>query len=81
MNAFEQHPDTTWKVIHRTLLPYLIRNEYSNRYEKIFGEIYDKLDPNDNNNQPLNSNYINGFYHQSRAFFLKPESDQQEDNK
>lgn len=75
--AFSQRPMTTWRVLEEKLAPYktsLLKNkpglEFS--YEKLIGEIFDKIRPDDTKlNTPLSELYVLGYYHQRKEFYRK----------
>lgn len=74
MNAFAQHPDSTWLVIYKLLQPYLAKNKRSNYYGKLIGEIYQKIDATTLYNKPLNARFIAGFYVQNTDLYTKKDN-------
>ncbi len=72
---FREHPNQTWKIISEALVPYIIKlGETSKRYQKMLGEISDKIDPDEfAEAKNLDGRMALGFYAQKNYMFTKQE--------
>lgn len=74
MNAFSQHPFTTWPILYKQVLPYEAKLEVGmrNYYKKLIGNISDMIAATDyENDKPLDGLYLLGYFCQRQAFFNK----------
>lgn len=77
MNAFANHPERTWKVIHSSLQPYLVRlGRGAVIWTRILDEISSKFKLEDFNNQPLSGKYLLGFSSQRHELYQKKDKNQ-----
>lgn len=74
MNAFAGQPHRTWKTIHESLQPYLVREGSKAVYaQREIQEIMGLFEEGEYNNQPLNGDYLLGYYNQRQALYTKKE--------
>ncbi|MFD2868232.1 type I-C CRISPR-associated protein Cas8c/Csd1 [Kurthia populi] len=74
MNAFAGQPHRTWKTIHESLQPYLVREGSKAVYaQREIQEIMGLFEEGEYNNQPLNGDYLLGYYNQCQALYTKKE--------
>lgn len=77
MNAFANHPERTWKVIHAALQPYQVRlGREAVIWTRIIDEISSKFKLEDFNNQPLSGKYLLGFSSQRHELYQKKDKNQ-----
>lgn len=76
IQQFSQRPFRTWKQIHESLIPYLMRQgENASYYKKLIGEVEALFAPEDFIcNSPLTGEYLLGFYCQRQKMWEKKES-------
>ena len=74
MNAFMNQPYRTWATIHESLQPYLERAGSKAAYaQRELEEIMGLFEEGEYNNQPLNGDYLLGYYNQRQALYTKKE--------
>ena len=74
MNAFMNQPYRTWTTIHESLQPYLEREGSKANYaQRELEEITGLFEEGEYNNQPLNGDYLLGYYNQRQALYTKKE--------
>lgn len=76
MQQFSQRPFRTWKQIHESLIPYIMRQgENASYYKKLIGEVEALFAPEDFTcDSPLTGEYLLGFYCQRQKMWEKKES-------
>ena len=73
MQQFSQHPFQTWKQIHDSLAPYLVRlGGKAYYYKNLISEVTGLFDPEDFvNNKPLTGEYLLAYYCQRQKMWEK----------
>lgn len=81
MNAFSRYPARTWGVIQSNIQPYQARlGTKVTYYNKLIDKVGSMIKPEDFTNQPLNSQYLLGFYSQRHALYSKKSGDPVEED-
>lgn len=77
MNAFSQHPFTTWPLLYKQILPYEGKMTAPLRgyYKKIIGTIFDTIEKTDyENDAPLDGRFLLGYFCQRQSLLTKKET-------
>ena len=77
MNAFSQHPFTTWPLLYKQILPYEGKMSAPLRgyYKKIIGIICDTIEKTDyENDAPLDGRFLLGYFCQRQSLLTKKET-------
>lgn len=76
MQQFSQHPFQTWKQIHDSLTPYLMRlGNKAYYYKNLIAEVKGLFDPDDYiDNRPLTGEYLLAYYCQRQKMWAKKEA-------
>ena len=80
-NKYVQRPAATLIVLKNKIVPYLNKlkrkkNGLYIKYQKIFQEIFEKIDGREAKlTGKLSDTYILGYYHQKESFYQKQEAD------
>lgn len=79
MNAFSNHPVTTWKIIQANLTPYYSRLKNNGLYyQQLLSEIGESFDMEDFTDASLNGKYLLGYYSQRYELNKKNEKNTEE---
>jgi CRISPR-associated protein Csd1 len=80
MQQFSQRPFQTWKQIHESLTPYMIRLGGAHFYKNLIAQVI-SLNPEAlEGNRPLTGEYLLGYYCQRQRLLEKREDTPSEDN-
>jgi CRISPR-associated protein Csd1 len=84
MQQFSQRPLRTWKQIHDSLTPYILRLGGAYYYKNLIAEVQGLFDPDDfMRDKPLTGEYLLGYYCQRQKLLEKKDkssSDKGESN-
>jgi len=82
MQQFSQRPFRTWRQIHESLTPYLMRQgDNASYYKWLIGQVECLFDPEDfTSNKPLTGEYLLGYYCQRQKMWEKKEKPASEKN-
>lgn len=82
MQQFSQRPFRTWKQIHDSLSPYILRLNGAHYYKNLIAEIQNLFDPDEfTSNKSLSGEYLLGYYCQRKKLHEKNSKPAQTDDK
>lgn len=80
--AFVHHPMKTWMVLEEALRPYFSRLKDENMFKRKIDHVWEQLREEDETylNQPLDENYLLGYYLQRNELYRKKDVKKEEEN-
>jgi CRISPR-associated protein Csd1 len=80
MQQFSQSPYRTWKQIHDSLSPYILKLQGAHFYKNLIAQVQSMFDPEEfMSSRPLSGEYLLGYYSQRQKLLEKKDKPEEKD--